>query len=404
MPHIGWFVAGAASLVVLAAPAARGAEDSGPFPPSPAVYTARVSSVGEIYGDRFRFTPGLETMTIRLADATCDSLEDDRARRAASLATDLLRDEAFWIFPRAPLKAGAEVPARVWTRKGWLSEVLIKAHLGLRAPSVPTASAEVGEASLFASKRTPGAPFAPAFRATLKRVLATDRYELDRNGRPMGVRLFDAEAAGTNAEAAIRETVGDGPVWVFPSSQRSFKPDQNLPVRIWTAKGWLSDVLIARGKAKRFRDPDLAQLEVDPPKADPTPQPTRRPPGQKYDVDWVWEPVSVSTAKSATHGCESSVFTIPAGTEWRLAWDLKRSLSAVAVIVNVLWIDEGLSEVSRAGKNVRTFARDRGVEVIRHRPDRACRFYVRVSGASDLNIRIDYKKPVKEGAQIVPRY
>ena len=388
-------------LVVISLAGARRAEAAGEAspPPPPAVYTTHLSAVTKIQGDSFQFEWKGRTMTIRLRDADSSDLDPPRRQSAAFLAAQLLEAEPFWIFPCTPLNPGAagEVQARVWTQKGWLSEILIKSNLAKRRSDVAAATFTPAEAPPAAAPADVPPPPPPAFAAPIQQIVAGDTFEVQREGKTVRLRLYDAACEGDadRAKELAAQTLGTGPVWIFPSSQRKLDADDDLPVRLWTARGWLADVLVAASAGKYYADPDKDLEERTEKKAatpdQPPSQPAEKKSGPSTPPKVVWREVPVTEAKSSTHSTESAVFTIPS-SEWRLSWDLKRVMQHASILVNVCYVDPRYSEAKRTMKPAASFSADRGSTLIRHTPGQ---YYLRITGAKELNVKVEYPEKVK---------
>jgi len=383
-------------LVAISLAGARRAEAAGAASPPapPAVCTTYLSAVTKIQGDSFHFEWQGRTMTIRLRDADSSDLDPPRRQSAVFLAAQLLEAEPFWIFPCAPLKADTEVLARVWTKKGWLSEILIKSNLAKRRSDVAAVTFPPAEAPSAAAPADVPPPPPPAFAAPIQKIVAGDTFEVQQEGKTVRIRLYDAACAGDTdrAKELAAQTLGTGPVWIFPSSQRKLDAGDDLPVRIWTARGWLADVLVAASAARHYPDPDKALEERTEKKAatpaQPPSQPAEEKSGSSTPPKVVWREVPVTVAKSSTHSIETAVFTIPS-SEWRLSWDLKRVMQHAAILVNVCYVDPRYSEVKRSMKPAASFTADRGSTLIRHKPGQ---YYLRIAGAKGLNVKVEYSQ------------
>lgn len=108
----------------------------------------------------------------------------------------------------------------------------------------------------------PAPPGPPSFSAIVSGVRDGDTLEVVREGQRVRLRLFDVacpeldERNGERARQITARTVGQTPVWIFPSGRRATDAHGRMLVRVWTQKGWLSDVLIKAGAATRYVDPD----------------------------------------------------------------------------------------------------------------------------------------------------
>jgi endonuclease YncB( thermonuclease family) len=391
-------VLAAVLLVVISLAGARRAEAAGAASPPapPAVYTTYRVAVTKIQGDSFQFEWEGRTMTIRLRDADSSDLDPPRRQSAAFLAAQLLETEPFWIFPCAPLNPGApgEVRARVWTKKGWLSEILIKSNLAKRRSDVAAVTFTPAEAPSAAAPADVPPPPPPAFAAPIQQIVAGDTFEVQREGKTVRLRLYDAACEGDadRAKELAAQTLGTGPVWIFPSSQRKLDAGDDLPVRIWTARGWLADVLVAASAARHYPDPDKAleeRLPAPPLQERAKPASAAEPKsGDPMTPKFVWHRVSVTVAKQSTHGMVTDLFTIPS-SEWRLSWDMERVMKRLSILVNIFYVDPEFSEVQRSTKPLGGFNGDRGSTVIHHKPGQ---YYLHIAGAKELNVTVEYSQ------------
>ena len=393
-------VLAAVLFVVIALAGARRAEAAGEAspPPPPAVYTTYLFAVTKIQGDSFQFEWEGRTMTIRLRDADSSDLAPARRRSAAFLAAQLLEAEPFWIFPCAPLKADTEVRARLWTKKGWLSEIMIKSNLAKRRSDVAAVTFTPAEAPSAAAPADVPPPPPPAFAAAIQQTIAGDTLEVQRKGEALRIRLYDAACAGgaDRARELAARTLGTGPVWIFPSSQRKLDAGNDLPVRIWTARGWLADVLVAASAAQRHPDPDKALEErlvgtSGRPGPAPAPAPGPRPPRLAPKI--VWRQVTVTAAKSDLLSVESTPFEIPTA-KWRIAWNLKTVRKGGHVNISVFQVDpEWTTAISHT--SVCSFKGASGSGVVRYTPGK---FWIRITGATELNVKVEYPQKEKSSA------
>ena len=370
-------------------PAARAA-----LPPRPAFYTVSVSRLRVAEPDAFTVVldPAKPPVRIRLADATCEDLTPSQRELALALATDLLRAEPLWIFPCAAGEgAGGEWRARVWTRKGWLSEVLINAHFAKRRTDQDAGSP-------VPANQVPGAagdvpPFPPAFAAAVSSPTSGDTFEVTRDGKPCRVRLFDVTCDGAGdadaARAAAARLLGSDPVWIFPSTRRRLGPNEAVPARIWTGAGWLSEALVKARLAKRLDDPG-ALAEADVPKPTPTKSPTTPKPAYEPHVDWVWREVPVSDGPSPDPlRCQSNVFTVTSPV-WRLSWDMKPVRTGATVLLHVYRVDEKW-EVRISSTHVRSLEGNRGSVLIRSKPGD---YWIAGVQSSRINVKAEVQEPV----------
>ncbi len=384
-----WTVLGVAAVLAAAGAAGPAAPAPEPAPPAPpAVHTRFLSRITAIQGDSFTYNTGRETVRIRLADADSSELDPVRLEQAAVLATQLLQEEPVWMFPCGAMKAGTEVKARVWTRKGWLSEVLIKAGLAKRTAGAPAGAFDPAPEAT-QPPETPVPP-PPAFAARIEELVAGDTFQVTHEGRPVRLRLYDVtcEAGSDRAKEVAAQAMGTEPVWIFPSSQRKLNADEDLPVRIWTARGWLADILAAASAAQRYPDPDKALQErlAGPsgrpePAPAPAPGPRSAPPAPKI----VWRQVTITAAKSDLLSVESDPFEIPAA-EWRIAWNLKTVRKGGQVNIVIFQVDpEWATAISHTV--VCSFKGAAGSGVVRYPPGK---FWIRITGTTELNVKVEY--------------
>jgi len=105
-------------------------------------------------------------------------------------------------------------------------------------------------------------PGPPAFSARVVDLMDGDSFKVVCEAGTVEVRLFDVncpefdERDGERAKSITRQTTLGRRVWVFPSGKRPKDAYGRLLVRVWTPKGWLSDVLLRMGAAQRYVDPD----------------------------------------------------------------------------------------------------------------------------------------------------
>ncbi len=113
-----------------------------------------------------------------------------------------------------------------------------------------------------AAKASVPPPAPPAFSARVVDLLDGDSFKVICEAGTVEVRLFDVncpefdEPGGERAKRITRQTLLSRRVWVFPSGKRPKDAYGRLLVRVWTRKGWLSDVLLRMGAAQRYVDPD----------------------------------------------------------------------------------------------------------------------------------------------------
>ena len=344
--------------VAAAGPAPAGAPASDVPPPAPpAFYTQHLGSIADIQGDAFAFTrDDGQKVRIRLLDADCAPLGNTVRTQAQAIASKLLEEAPFWVFPVGRTQGGEanEVWADVWTAKGWLSQVLIRAGYAQRRTE-PALSALATPDTAGTSNKGP-APAAPAFVAPSCKPTAGDTFEIESGTRKFAARLFDAACEGvpdaqrTEAGATATRLVGSGAVWVFPCAPPPIDGKGEWPVRLWTAEGWLSDVLVRAGQAKRSEGVDKAAVaSATKPAPAPRPEPAKQPAPKKPAEQTIeWKPVPIrltvvtppttdtmfELSASASH-LESQVFKTTSGV-WRLTWNGKPEQPNARLVVQVL--------------------------------------------------------------------
>lgn len=383
-------------LVVVTAsqPVAKGAlAESGsppPMPAPPAFFTELISRIRGVEGAAFDVcVGGLEVIRVRLRDAECEGLDEKTREKAQWLTSELLGTEPVWIFPAGRPKDEPDGPlrVRVWTRKGWLSEALINAHLAKRCTG--------GGASLVARPEEPlieaekaGPPPPPAFQATVEDVSDDGTLTVASEGGSRNVRFFDVTCeAGERLKTSIEQALGTKPFWAFPSSRRRTPPDAPLPARIWTSEGnWLSDALLDAGLAMYRADPDeQPEKTLEPAKVE------RRPPKQqepKKRIVWREVPVTVTRRSQTTFRAEA--FTIKSPV-WRLSWRLvpERLKGQVFLIV---WRQTRVEP--RNKMYVRTFRGYAGTEeYLRTGPGV---FWVDFINAKEPNVKVEVPEKVSD--------
>jgi len=290
----------AGTLLTVAAGAAEPA--TGPPPPAaPAFFTVSIGRIRNIQADSFEFQrEDLKRVRVQLAGADCSKMPERIRGMAQTIIRSLTEAEPVWVFPLGRPKGSTDqVWAHVWTKKGWLAEVLIRADYAMRRTDLDLASLDPPDPTGTATKGPP--PVAPAFAATSCKPVDGETYNVVRGGVTVRVQLFDVTCpdSGTSVVtiAAAETCVGDGPVWVFPCGPQ--KRGAATRGRIWTAGGWVSAALLARDLAKRHADPYKAPVRTAAVGPAPTPgtvsPPTR--PTPRIPKELTWPSASISPAK-----------------------------------------------------------------------------------------------------------
>lgn len=404
-----WATAGLAGTVAECAwcRTADGAEPAtspAALPGPPAFHTVAISRIRNIGGDYFDFERDDRSLVrVRLFDADCSAMGDSAAANATAIVTPILETEPVWVFPVGQTKSAGrdEFWALVWTSRGWLSDLIVRAGYSRRRTDFSGISLEPASAPVGASAKAPQ-PSAPAFASAICTAIEGDLLEVNQNGEKVRVRLFDVSCQDLDAsqrEAARAEAtriVGAGGVWVFPCSQRRLQAE--LPVRIWTQAGWLSEGLVNARLARRLADPDKAAALASrdktspPPTVKDGPQPRTRPgkeprPGE---AKIIWHEIALerATGGDATGltpmSWETKVFNLTTGI-WRITWNLKPVRQGGHVVMNIYRVDDKW-EARISSTLVSSFQGPAGVEVHRSQPGR---YWIRVTGSVDKNIKME---------------
>ena len=395
--------------------AAEPSEPKAPPPPAaPAFYTFSVSRIRNIRADGFDFMRDDDRrLKVRLAFADCTAVPDRLRGHAETVARSLLEAGPVWVFPCGrPKGAADEVWACVWTEKGWLAEVLIRAGYAVRRKP-PEADALEAFDPAGTSNAGP-LPAGGAFASAGCKPVDGDTYDVQQaGGKSLRVRLYDVacQDAGdpphTAATAAAEGCIGPAPVWVFPCYPA--RSTEEPRVRLWTRKGWLAQVLLNGRLATSHEDPlaaavakpgppkDPAPATPDDPK-DPDPASAKRPHPKGTPVkpeDLTWRPITVTAAKVSTggmQGAETEVFSVPSGI-WRVSWQCKPPKAGFRVLLNVYRVDEKwTSRVS--SHHVTTLKGETGSSVLQTGPGQ---YWIKLACSADVDkIKVEVGEPPKE--------
>jgi len=401
-------LAAAASVAGLAAPAARTTEAdsvSPPLPPPPAAPAFHTIAAGRLQAvgpDEFTLTLSRlkPPIRMRLADATSEGLDAKQRELGQALTTQLIDAEPVWVFPASTggTRDDAVWEVRVWTRKGWLSDVLVRAHYAKREV---TAAEDLTPPS---ADQVPAAgddvrPCGPAFVGTRPRALTADVLEVMRDGKFRQVRLCDVAAANDSGEPdpelqkKVAACLGSGPVWVFPDTSVRVKTGEAMPGRVWTARGeWLSDRLVKEGLATQVVEAD--DTAPEPPTNDsattndPPPKPT-----SLVKPKYVWRevPVEEEELENALM-CGSKAFKITSPV-WRLSWDMKSVRRGASVFVNLFRVDDQW-EVRQSSTVLCGMKGSRGSKILHTGPGQ---YWVQVTNSVHLNIKVEEQQPIQDG-------
>ena len=384
--------------------AAHGAEgaDPPPMPAAPAFYTASLSRIHDVGPDAFAFEDDAgQRCQIRLACADCTKVYDRLRGLAQSVVQSILRGEPVWIFPCGAEKVaeGPVIWACVWTSKGWLAERLIKAGYAVRREGFDAASLDAPpEIKVAAEKARPpggGAYASPTLTAD------DDVFEVQHGGRTVKVRLFDVTCEGAGEASAVSDAatacLGEKPVWVFPCGGAASGP---VPVRLWTAQGWLHGRLLARSLAKRYENPYKPGVQT----ATGSTKPTYTPPSGDTTTDsgslrkprFKWRKVPVTLSGKDTAGLtltrnpsrlhvQTDHFDI-ASPVWRITWDMEPVFKGNAVVVNVF----RMRPAGMAANAVFACTGRKGRRILQTGPGE---YYIRVTSPRQMNLMVEEAVP-----------
>ncbi|MBL7140977.1 MAG: hypothetical protein ISS74_08715 [Planctomycetes bacterium] len=391
-----------------------------PLPAPPAFYTVSIGRIPTIGPDWFEFRDDAgQLLRVVLADADSSQVHDRLHGHAETVAVSLLREDPVWVFPTGAEKGSADpltLYARVWTHKGWLGEVLIRAGYALRREEVPPNT--LGPVPpIAAPKGAPPAPADGAFASPVLKPAGGAAFEVHRQGKPVQVRLFDVTGRPDANPAAValvaeRSTTA-GPAWVFPCGMP--KPGEPLPVRVWTSHGWLDTMLVQENAAVALADPykppappaspatPAEKPKPDPPPAKPDPAQKPLPGPAKPDPpkdpepaegDIVWTPVTLTAKTIATggmQGVETDVFEVPYGAI-RMTWDCEPGRVGSIVILNLYRVDDQW-QTRVSSHHVQTMKGQQGARALRVTPGR---YWLKLSCTADLEgVKVEVAKPKK---------
>ncbi len=403
MPSVALALAGV--LLTAVTQAAEPAAEPAP-PAAPAFFTVSIGRVRKIQADSFDFVrDDQKRVCVHLVGADCSKMPDRIRGIAQTILQNVLEAQPVWVFPGGHVKGKSdEMWGCVWTTKGWLSEVLIRADYAMRRTDLDLASLERCGTTGTATKGQ--VPALPAFAAASCKPVDGETYEVDRGGTAVRVRLFDVTCAGadtpTAAAGADEKCVGSGPVWVFPCGPQ--KRGQDMRARIWTAGGWISAALLKQDLAKRYTDPYKAEIQTA--SADPTskpvpptskPRPTSLPPRKKSKgpQPTKWTPVSISAAKvrkGGMQGAETQTFAVPAPGIWRVTWKCEPPKTGFRVLLNVYRVDEKW-QTRVSSHHVATLKGTTGQQVLRTPPGN---YWIKLSCSDDWDgITVELGEPAE---------
>lgn len=397
-----------AAMAADAPPAAPGAPAADP-PAAPAFYTQGISRIREIKGDSFTFMrDDGKAVRVRLIDADVAPCGESARVQAGAVATKFFEETPVWVFPVGRSADGSEVWADVWTPKGWLSQVLVRA--GYAQPRTEPALSTLSPPDAAGASNKGPAPVAPAFQTAVKPKTG-DTFDIEQGTRKHSVRLFDAACEGadqaSSAPATATRLLG-GPVWVFPCASPPVDGKGDWPVRIWTVEGWLSDVLVKAGQAKHVDgSAKPATAVAAKPETAPKPAPVKpavkKPP--ETAIEWKTISVTLSTVApdsedkgagtdlgvltgnaNASH-LESQVFKITTGA-WRVSWEMKTAVKGSRPMIQVLRCGTGQTDTTVKTPSTQVISSTQAVggQVLRTAPGN---YWIKVGGTTTATVKVE---------------
>ena len=377
----------AAPASLAAAPPSPAAAPAPPLPAPPAFHTGSIGRVREITGDSFVFSSeGGKKVRVRLAHADCTPLGKAAETNARTVATNILETETVWVFPCGKAKGTPEdeIWACVWTSKGWLAEVLIRAGYAQRRTALDPAALEPAAAPC-----SPGAgcppPCQPAFVPASCAVAEGDAFDTEHAGRKYKVQLADVTCQGLEesqreaAKAEAARLLAAGPVWVLPCSVSRGAGQDEACALVWTQGGWLSDALIKAGLAK----PGQADKPATPGTATP-PAPPAKPDSPKPGDQMKWREVPLRKTGGMVMSCRSGRFKIDV-PEWRISWNLKPWRTNSPVSFTICRVNENVVS-GGVSTHVASFAGQSGSTYVRAQPGT---FWIQVTGSPELGVKVE---------------
>jgi hypothetical protein len=189
-------------------------------------------------------------------------------------------------------------------------------------------------------------------------------------------------------------------------------------VRIWTAEGWLSDVLVKAGQAQRGEAVEKPAADATAQAAPaPQPQPVRKPPEKPPETGVDWQPISVTLAKhkrssgagamysravragegdlpaidSTSAALESNIFKITSGV-WRVTWETKAEKAHLNVTVFRCGGKSPDSPSKVGSSQVASYLGLSGAPILRTMPGS---YWIRFMGAANVTVKVEEATPKK---------
>lgn len=372
-----------------------------PLPSQPAFSTRAVSRIRSIDGDAFTFEcDDRRVITIRLADADCRALGSAAVESAKSIATNLLQTGTVWVFPCGQTKgaAGDEVWADVWTAKGWLSDVLIRAGYASRRPDAGAAALTAVEKPCASTEGAPPPP-APAFAAAACTSSEGDALEVEHKGRKIKVTLADVTCQGLDsakrdaAAATTTRLLQAGPFWVFPCQAMKGQDPNTIRGRVWTQRGWLSNALLQEGSARRMEEserhaatpaagPATSAAKTGPAVSSPRTAP--KTPAAPSGEQTKWREIPLTPSGATAMSCQSTRFKIEV-PQWRVSWNLTPWRTGSPTSITVCRVEENVA-TGGVSKHVGSFTGLSGNATVRAQPGT---FWIQITGSGKLDVKVE---------------
>ncbi|MBM4019497.1 MAG: hypothetical protein FJ288_14440 [Planctomycetes bacterium] len=240
-----------------------------------------------------------------------------------------------------------------------------------------------------AAHKPPALPAPPAFHTlAVSRIgdVQGDSFLFTRQGgSKVRIRLADAQCASldatvrANARTVATRLLEEAPVWVFPFGQAAGADGDEIWACVWTSKGWLSEVLVGAGYARRVAaaarqggagEAALGPLQPAPSAAAPPGPPAFAPAscavaeGDSFQADHAGRKVRVQLADVTCQDLESprreaarteAARILAAGSVWVLPCSVHRGADGDEVRARVWtaggWLSEALLKAGLANRS-----------------------------------------------------
>jgi hypothetical protein len=307
------------------------------------------------------------------------------------------------VFPCGQAKgaSGEEIWGDVWTTKGWLSDILIRAGYAKRRPEADLAAlTPIEKPPASAGGALP--PPAPAFAAASGTSSEGDTLEVEHGGHKLKVYLSDVTCQGLDsakrdaAAATAARLLQAGPFWVFPCTAMKGQGPDDVRGRVWTQRGWLSSALVQEGSARRLEEGEIhapapgaraaasgkaaaggtGPAAANPPAARPAPKPATAPAR--------WREIQVPEGPAMGMSCQSGRFRVEV-PQWRLTWNMQPWREAMPISLSVCRVDEKVIN-GATSTHVGSFRGLTGSTIIRAAPGT---FWIQVTGSGKLGVKVE---------------